>query len=369
MYIINFIKSHQTNWREALTAPPYCLTIKEDDDLVLLKYSQLVSDFSEPIVREARGLILEKGTWKVVRHAFDKFFNYGETFAPKMNWSSSSLNVTEKMDGTLVSLYWYKNKWRIATNSNLSAYSSPLNVGGYSTFGDLATATLDKMGLKYENLNKEWTWTFEICSPFNQVVCYYDDLCAWLIGIRDNESGKEIDPMMFAEQISVPAAKSWNVSSLEDCQNIVKSLSDNQEGIVVWDKELGVRLKMKTELYFNLHRTISNHKLSSRRIYDLIMKNETDEFLAYFPAYKETIEEHRKILEEKIKFYFYINLIIMLWKVRHPAAARTDFMAWGKAHLDWENYSTIYWFAYDNMLLKRMNEVKDVYQLMRFYKL
>lgn len=63
MYIIDFIKN-EPNWKEILAAAPYCLTIREDDDLVLFKYSQLKSDFYNPIVKEARGLILEKGLGK-----------------------------------------------------------------------------------------------------------------------------------------------------------------------------------------------------------------------------------------------------------------------------------------------------------------
>ena len=45
MYIIDFIKN-EPNWREILAAAPYYLTIKEDDDLVLFKYSQIKSDFA-----------------------------------------------------------------------------------------------------------------------------------------------------------------------------------------------------------------------------------------------------------------------------------------------------------------------------------
>ena len=73
--IVNFIKSH-SNWEELLTSSPYNLTIKRDGKLILFKYNQISSDFNEEICCEARGLILEEGTWKVVRMAFKKFFNF-----------------------------------------------------------------------------------------------------------------------------------------------------------------------------------------------------------------------------------------------------------------------------------------------------
>ena len=44
-------------------------------NLVLLKYSQIASDMSLPIVQECRGIILdESDDWRVVSRAYDKFF-------------------------------------------------------------------------------------------------------------------------------------------------------------------------------------------------------------------------------------------------------------------------------------------------------
>ena len=72
--IINFIREHD-NWEELLSSPPYSLSIKRKDTRILFKYSQIDSDFSLEIVREARGLILEDKTWNVVCYPFKKFYN------------------------------------------------------------------------------------------------------------------------------------------------------------------------------------------------------------------------------------------------------------------------------------------------------
>ena len=43
--------------------------------LVLFKYDQIASDFSQQIVRECRGIVLDESNgWRVVSRAFDKFF-------------------------------------------------------------------------------------------------------------------------------------------------------------------------------------------------------------------------------------------------------------------------------------------------------
>ena len=80
-----FLVAHPDDWEILLTQKPYCLKIKHDDKLVLFKYDQVESDFHEPIVRECRGIILEEGTWTVVRCAFFKFFNLGEELADSID--------------------------------------------------------------------------------------------------------------------------------------------------------------------------------------------------------------------------------------------------------------------------------------------
>ena len=57
-----FCATHD-NWAELLIQEPYNLKISEDGPYVLFKYNQLSSDFSNPIVREARGIIFRKGKW------------------------------------------------------------------------------------------------------------------------------------------------------------------------------------------------------------------------------------------------------------------------------------------------------------------
>lgn len=69
---LKFIHQHPINWRELLSQPPYSLTIKEDENLILLKYNQINSDFNEEVCRECRGLILSTDTLEPVALSFEK---------------------------------------------------------------------------------------------------------------------------------------------------------------------------------------------------------------------------------------------------------------------------------------------------------
>src|ERR1700753_3130163 len=69
--------------------------------LLMMKYDQIASNFAEPMVREARGIIFAReDNWRVVARPFDKFFNHGDPMAAVIDWPSA--RVQEKLDGSLM---------------------------------------------------------------------------------------------------------------------------------------------------------------------------------------------------------------------------------------------------------------------------
>ena len=86
--ILRFINSNP-NWRTILSSSPYNLIIKDLGDCTLIKYNQLFSDFKEPMVREARGIIIQK-----------KVVNIGLYASPSLN---SFVLVTLMLKETYIS--------------------------------------------------------------------------------------------------------------------------------------------------------------------------------------------------------------------------------------------------------------------------
>ena len=85
--------------------------------LVLLKYNQIASDMSVPLVQECRGIILDEADgWRVVSRAYGKFFNYGEPGAAEIDWATA--RVQEKVDGSLCTVYEYAGNWHVATTGS-----------------------------------------------------------------------------------------------------------------------------------------------------------------------------------------------------------------------------------------------------------
>ena len=69
--VIRHIKEHGFE----KTIEKFNLKYNDYGHKVIIKYDQIRSNMEHEEVRDSRGLVLEKGTWKVMSLAFRKFFN------------------------------------------------------------------------------------------------------------------------------------------------------------------------------------------------------------------------------------------------------------------------------------------------------
>ena len=289
MELIRFIKQNE-NWEELLAKKPYCLKIKKDQDYTILSYNQIESDFYNDIVRECRGIIIESKTLNPVCVPFYKFGNYGEGYVPEIDWGSA--RTQEKVDGSLIKVWYHNSKWRVSTNGTINAYNCPLGLVDFSqmdcpykTFGELFDVAKEKQGLDFSKLDKDNTYMFELVSPYNKVVVNYEDISIYHIGTRNNKTYEEFDV-----DIGIKKPKQYSLNTLEDCIKSASKLSYNEEGYVVVDKYWN-RVKIKSPSYVSVHHLKGNGEINIASIIELIRTNEIGEFLSYFPEYSKNVEK------------------------------------------------------------------------------
>lgn len=282
----DFIKTHD-NWKELLAAAPYFLTIKEKDNRVLFKYNQIKSDFSNPIVNECRGLILEKDSWNIVSFPFTKFYNYGEPYATQIDWSTAK--VEAKMDGSIISVYYYNGVWCAATSGNIDAVDAETeNAEIIPNFRRLFDLAAINCGLDYDRMDPHYTYMFELVSPYNIITCPYERTELYHIGTRDNRTGKECEV-----DIGIKKPEVYNITSLQEAIDVAATFDFKKEGFVVKDANYN-RIKIKSEAWLRAHHMVNNHSFSLERILNLIMIGEDEEFLSYYPAYEDAFNVVRQ---------------------------------------------------------------------------
>lgn len=311
--IQEFIFAHE-NWRELLADVPYNLKISEDDGYVLFKYNQIASDFNEEICKEARGLILDaQNNFRVVRYAFKKFFNVDEGFAARLDWDTAV--ATEKIDGSIMSVWFARGKWHLSTNGTIDAFKAELNgVGPYKTFGELFESVLPLSRFsEFSNILAHQCYTFELVSPYNKVVIDYPETKVYLLSIRNMNTLVEhpLDEVAeFANRFGFTMPQFYYMNDEAGFRRLVEQMPEGHEGIVVRD-ENGERVKIKTLLYFEMHRAKNNGVITLERIVDLIRANDHYEFLSYFPEYQSVFDDVKRQID---------NTEVVVEKVRQDVA-------------------------------------------------
>lgn len=295
------------DWLELLSQEPYYLKIKEDNEYVMFCYDQLQSDFNLEIVREARGIIFKKGEWaNPVCWAFNKFGNYGESYVPNIDWATSF--VTEKIDGSLIKVWW-DGKWRVSTNGCIDAAKtnpSDIRMPDYREYFELALKryynvhTYRTVFQEFEaNLDENLTYMFELVGPYNRVVIPYEEPDLYFLGARNKFTGEEYLPLpIIMANLGVSKFKKptiYSLSSLDDCLKAAELKTWDDEGFVVTDANFN-RVKIKSPAYVLAHYIRNNNVITKRQLLRVVLENEVEEFRCYAADYEEELDNCIKLI-------------------------------------------------------------------------
>lgn len=263
------------------------ITVKNYGDYSILNYSQIDSPKFHPVVMDTRGLILDSHNTKVLCRPFERFFNYGEDVNTE-KFRVGAACVWEKIDGTLVNVWFnpFAKSWQASTRK------MALAEGECPTGKTFAEIIYTAMGCPVndfmEGRSTNYTYIFELVSPETRVVKAYPEPKLYLLGMRDNISGTEIGPVglkLQAKALGVDMPKIYRLGSLEEAIEAAKHLPESEEGYVAaWYTEGFVwRLKIKNPAHVALSKLHNNGALTPTRICGMILEDEADEYLTYFP--------------------------------------------------------------------------------------
>jgi len=276
----------------------YAIKIKRHpyfQNLVHFSYDMLNSPLGEPIVQECRGLILDQDdNWKVVAFPYRKFFNYGEPHAAQIDWNSAQ--VFEKLDGTLIILYKYDGVWHVATTGTPDAGT---NVNGFGfSFSDLFWRVWDGYRYPLPEGMDDYTFMFELMTPYNQVVVRQNGNRIVLHGMRNNHTLEEENPRLAAALFRYECVRSFDFHSIDEVVAAAEELDfQKQEGFVIVDAYYN-RLKVKNPKYVFYHHIKSS--FSIKKAVDIIRKGESAEFISYFPELAEMVHRIEQRYDELV---------------------------------------------------------------------
>lgn len=276
-------------------------------DLYIWNYTDLVQAKGpwDDITTRTRALVTDSnGT--IHAHSFRKFHNIEQN----LHTPTNDFQIYEKLDGSLIIVFWYKDEWIIASRGSFTSeqakFATHLIHHQYTT----------------DYLNRDVTYCFEIIYPENRIVVDYGSECRKLVFIgaffKDGTEANFHEHAMLASRCTFPIVKTY---AYDDYTSIKKLNWANSEGFVVRFSN-GERVKIKFQNYLDLHRVVSNlttqkvwemfcnAKASSQTFADYIATSVhiPDEFLTWVTSVWDTLENDFSSLVTRIKSE-YANII------------------------------------------------------------
>lgn len=197
----------------------------------------------------ARGLILDSENKKVIATPFPKFFNVGEVSGLDNDYDAiphEPFDIWEKMDGSLIIIFWYKDSWRTATKFSFMSAQS------------LWAKDFLQEKCRREYLIKTHTYMCEAVYPQNRIVINYPKSDLYMLGAyrSDGTEYHNLELMRVSSNVGMPMPKRYPSQNVKALQELAKSLPADHEGFVLRYIS-GKRFKIKGDEYKRLHALIS----------------------------------------------------------------------------------------------------------------
>ena len=290
-------------------------------NLVLFVYDQIESPKMDPIVQSCRGHILdESNNWNHVCRPFDRFYNWGEGLqglTPVPDFSKSV--VYKKEDGSLINMWFYDGKWQVSTKGSPDAGGE---VGDNPfTFAELFWSVWNKKGMIEPSPHEDdLTFTFELCTLYNRVVCSQPEERIILTAVRNNVWGNELN-IQECDSKEVEICESYSLGSVDDAVETFKNLRPlDAEGYVVAQYLPDGRVfrsKVKHPGYIALSHL--KEGATKRNFLRLVLLGEEEETLLAFPEYTLQINSLRS------KYNDLVSQVEATWETVKNIEAQKDF--------------------------------------------
>jgi hypothetical protein len=220
----------------------------------------------DSITLAARTLVTETKTGNVISRSFSKFFNHHEPLAYKPTGDETAVVVEEKLDGSIVNMFWYAGEWHAISRSQFDGlYVQLANEILYTQYVGAV-----------EKLDKEKTYVFELINPRQPIGVQYSQKDLILLSIVSKDAQ---EPPPDFDWSKLPFTRPRVLDArMVDLDELRKMNPLNEEGFVVkfypsqGDTILRPqRVKVKFDSYLALVKT--KHHVSPAGILKLYIKS------------------------------------------------------------------------------------------------
>mmetsp|Transcript_10940 Transcript_10940/g.24429 ORF Transcript_10940/g.24429 Transcript_10940/m.24429 type:complete len:402 (-) Transcript_10940:151-1356(-) len=296
------------------------------------------SDFCLPGALECRGImyqVSEAGEpLRLVSHPMEKFFSLNENpFTMNLDLTTVDL-IEDKADGSLISTFLVGNQ--IKQELKLKSKASINSTQVVQATEWLNQAPNNKLKEEIFRLAHEMhcTVNMEYVGPNNRIVLGYTVEELRVLTVRRNTDGSYVDrdelPAWATEirkhwtkRIDIPSHPESFVASIPDMQNV--------EGFVI-RLRTGLRVKVKTDWYFALHRTKDSVN-SPTMLFEAALEEGTDDLKSKFHEDPVALDRIMRMEDCVRSFYQQLENSVEAFYLANSGLGRKDFALLAKSSL------------------------------------
>lgn len=309
-----------------LSESPYCLKGRwNNKQIYSLCYNKHKSDFSNPIVKESNGLVLEQDTNEIICYGIDYFDELELDSITK-----GSIKFQRIPDGSIMKLFYYQNQWCVSSTKMPDAKDTFWrdNNSFYDLFMEVINTKYPKL---LDSLEQKYTYTWIMHHPKARVVNPSQSYEIYLVSVTEMTTFKEYLPSWIKENLTIKEEIKYvedQDSTTEELLKVFAQLEYYEPGLWTFEEVQNriVRHKLKNP---DFERIITKYRSNTYpalpyKYLELINNNPDDieTTLKYYPEYRTTFEETKHKIEQVIIsiHYYYLEKFIRYNKPRIPRA-------------------------------------------------
>lgn len=277
----------------------------------IISYHRKFLSSDEKIFNEGllRSVILDDDN-KIISFSPPKSVSF-ETFFNLYPNKTNVIVAEEFIEGTMINLFWDSkiSEWEISTRHSVGGevgfYTSPSLLK--KTFRTMFYEAVEENHLDFNNLNKEYSYSFVLQHPENRIVLSIKKPQLYLVSayhiLNDEEiisiNSSEYQSIVNHSNVKIPQVyETWE--NYEDLINRYAGLNTdyNIQGFLLKNIETGLRTKERNPNYEVVRKLRGNQAKLQYQYLILIKSKDVTNFLKYYQEYKKDFFLFRKLLRQ-----------------------------------------------------------------------
>jgi hypothetical protein len=272
------------------------LKVKYFNGLKIVNYDKSkLTDQIVPMIGMFRSVVLNENN-RIVALSPPKSVKV-ESFFAKYPLKSEDIEVQEFVEGTMINLFWNEVGWEIATKGNIGA-NNQFYKGVGLTFRDMFFDAVKHTNLNFDELNKNYSYSFVLQHPKNRIVVPFDRPGLVLVAVYDLTDQNKIKLVQYRDAVKDSSMslikfpkRNRNWESYD--QEIKRFANPNMKtdfktmGVIFTNVKTGERCKVRNPMYEYVRHLRGNQPKLQYQYLILRKEKHVMEYLSFYPEHNE----------------------------------------------------------------------------------